>query len=133
MSKHANNAFQTSIEKRRQKTRRRHQWRVDCGGLYAASRNAKFLLRKIFANISWWGVQTPPLPAECGGLLLRSLTRGPPHCTKLLALVYVKKVDQNLGGFCQDLDRTLAISARILLHKVKPRSVNTKPINYQKS
>ena len=43
-----------------------------------------------------------------------SLTRGPPHSTTLLALANVQEIDQNLGGFCQSLERTLAISARIL-------------------
>ena len=38
-------------KKMRQKRRRRHQLRVECGGLRAASRNARFLLRKVFAMI----------------------------------------------------------------------------------
>ena len=63
-------------KKRRQKRRRRHPLLVECGGLRAASRNARFLLRKVFAMISWCGLQTPPLPAECGGFF--SLTRSPP-------------------------------------------------------
>ena len=44
---------------------------------------------------------TPPLQAECGGFC--SHARRPPHSTKLLALVYVKK-----------LIRILTVSARIL-------------------
>ena len=75
--------------------------RVECGGLRAASRNARFLLRKVFAMILGGNLFTPPLPAECGGL--SSLTRRPPHSTRLLALMYVKK-----------LIRILAVSARIL-------------------
>ena len=57
---------------------------VECGGPRVSdlNRNARFLLRKIFAMIFETSLQTPPFPAECGGL--RSLTRGPPHSTKLL-------------------------------------------------
>ena len=107
-------------KKRRQKRRRPRQSGARVGGHRAARRNARFLLRKVFAMISETNLQTPPLPAECGGL--SSHTRRPPHSTKVLALVYVKKVGQNLGGFCQDLDRTLAVSGRILLHKKQLRS-----------
>ena len=38
-------------KKRRQKRRRPPQLLVECGGLRAASRNARFLLRKVFAMI----------------------------------------------------------------------------------
>ena len=44
---------------------------------------------------------TPALQAECGGL--SSLTRRPPHSTKLLPLIHVKKSDQTLVGFRQNL------------------------------
>ena len=43
-----------------------------------------------------------------------SLTRGPPHSTPLLALADVQRIDQNLGGTCQNLAKILASSARIL-------------------
>ena len=42
---------------------------------------------------------TPPLPAECGGFC--SHTRKPPHST--LGADVCEEVDQNLGGFCQNL------------------------------
>ena len=38
-------------KKRRQKRRRPYPLQVECGGLRAASRNARFLLRKVFAMI----------------------------------------------------------------------------------
>ena len=44
--------FRNRLEKRRQKRRRTHPWRCECGGLRAASRNARFLLRKTSAKIS---------------------------------------------------------------------------------
>ena len=44
---------------------------------------------------------TPALPAECGGL--SSLTRRPPHSTRLLGADICEEVDQNLGGFWQNL------------------------------
>ena len=88
-------------KKRTQKRRRGKAYRIECGGLRAACRNARFLLRKIFAMIFEDDLHTPPLPAECGGFC--SHTRRPPHSTKLLALVYVKR-----------LIRILAVSARIL-------------------
>ena len=46
-----------------------------------------------------------------------SLTRGPPHSTTPLVLADVRRIDRNLGGFCQNLERTLPISARILATK----------------
>ena len=104
---------------------------VECGGLRAASRNARFLLRKVFAMIFETSLQTPPLPAECGGFC--SHTRRPPHSIRLHGAYICEEADQNLGGFCQDLDRLLAISGRILPHKMKPRSQNKIQRNYQKS
>ena len=109
-------------KKRRQKRRRSPQWMVECGGLRAASRNARFLLRKVFAMILETSLYTPPLPAECGGLLLlRSLTRGPPHSTKLLALRYVKTLIRILASS----GRTLAIHGRILHQKMQRRPQET--------
>ena len=115
------------LKKRRQKRRLRHQWRVECGGLCAASRNARFLLRKAFARLTARDSPTPALLAECGGFC--SHTRRPPHSTKLLALMYVKKLIRILvvSG------RTFAISGRILPRKMKPRSQKTIPRNLQKS
>ena len=72
---------------------------VECGGLRAASGNARFLLRKIFAMIFETNLQTPPLPAECGGFC--SHTRRPPHST--LRADVCEEVDQNFGGFWQNL------------------------------
>ena len=72
---------------------------VECGGLRAASRNARFLLRKVFAMILGGNLFTPPLPAECGGFC--SLKRRPPHST--LGTDVCEEVDQNLGGFWQNL------------------------------
>ena len=46
-----------------------------------------------------------------------SLTRGPPHSTTPLKLADVQRIDRNLGGFCQNLERTLSIHARILATK----------------
>ena len=46
------------------------------GGHRAASRNARFLLRKVFALIFETNLHTPPLLAECGGFF--SLARSPP-------------------------------------------------------
>ena len=60
------------LKKRRQKRRRPHPLLVECGGLRAASRNARFLLRKVFAMILDTSLPTPPLPAECGGFCLDS-------------------------------------------------------------
>ena len=54
-------------KKRRQKRRRPPQLLVECGGLRAASRNARFLLRKAFARLMKTSLYTPALPAECGG------------------------------------------------------------------
>ena len=48
-----------------------------------------------------------------------SLTRGPPHSTTLLPLADVQRIAQNLGGSCQNLERTLPSSARILATKCK--------------
>ena len=48
-----------------------------------------------------------------------SLTRGPPHSTTLLTLADVQRIAQNLGGSCQNLERTLPSSARILATKCK--------------
>ena len=56
-------------------------------------------------------------------------TPRPPHSPKLPSLANVKKVDQNLDDIWQDLDRTLAISGRLLPHKMKPRSQKTMPRN----
>ena len=116
-------------KKRRQKRRRGRQSRVECGGLRAASRNARFLLRKAFAIISETSLLTPPLLAECARFCSHS--RRPPHSTKPLTLVYVKNIDRNLNGLCQDIDRTLAISGRILPHKMQPRSHKSMPRNYK--
>ena len=88
-------------KKRKQKRRRSPPLRVECGGLRAVSRNARFLLRKAFARLTKKNLYTPALPAQCGGL--SSHTRRPPHSTKLLALIFVKR-----------LIRILAVSARIL-------------------
>ena len=71
--------------------------------------------RKVFAMIVGGSLYTPPLPAECGGL--SSLTRRPPHSTKLLPLVYVKKLIRILAIS----GRTLAIHGRILHQKMHPR------------
>ena len=62
------------------------------------------------------GLHTPPLQAECGGL--SSLTRRPPHSTRLLALTYVKKLIRILPVS----GRTLAIYGRILHQKMQPHS-----------
>ena len=83
--------------------------------------------RKIFAMILGGNLYTPPLPAECGGL--SSLTRRPPHSTKLLALVYVKKLIRILAVSV----RTLEIYSRILHQRMQPRSQETMPTNYQNS
>ena len=53
-------------------------------------------------------------PSWAGILHCCSLTRGPPHSTTFLTLTDVRKVDQNLGGFCQNPAKTLATSTRIL-------------------
>ena len=45
------------------------------------------------------------------------ITRGPPHSTTPLVLADVRRIDRNLGGFCQNLERTLSIYARILATK----------------
>ena len=63
-------------KKRTQKRRRYKAYGIECGGLRAACRNARFLLRKVFAMILGGSLYTPPLPAECGGFF--SLTRSPP-------------------------------------------------------
>ena len=42
---------------------------VECGGLRAARRNARLLLRRAFARLMKTSPYTPALPAECGGLL----------------------------------------------------------------
>ena len=79
--------FKNRSKKRRQKRRRPHQYGARVGGHRAASRNARFLLRKVFAMILGGSLYTPALPAECGGL--SSHTRRPPHSTRPLALIYV--------------------------------------------
>ena len=114
-------------KKRRQKRRRCRPWRVECGGLRAASRNARFLLRKVFAMIFETSLLTPPLPAECGGL--SSHTRRPPHSTKLLALIYVKKLIRILAVS----GRTLAIHGRILPQRMQRRSQKTTSRNHENS
>ena len=114
-------------KKRRQKRRRQHQLRVECGGVRAACRNARFLLRKVFAMIFGGNLFTPPLQAECGGFC--SHTRRPPHSTKPLALVYVKKLIRILAAS----GRTLAIHGRILPQKMQPRSQKTMSRNHETS
>ena len=114
-------------KKRRQKRRRSRQSVVRVGGHRAARRNARFLLRKVFAMILGGNLYTPPLPAECGGL--SSLTRGPPHSTKLLPLVYVKKLIRILAVSA----RTSAIHGRILPQKMQRRSQKTMSRNHENS
>ena len=114
-------------KKRRQKRRRPHQSVVECGGVRAACRNARFLLRKVFAMIFGGNLFTPPLPAECGGL--SSLTRRPPHSTKLLALTYVKKLIRILAVS----GRTLAIHGRILPQRMQRRSQKTTSRHHENS
>ena len=46
-------------------------------------------------------LQTPPLPAECGGL--SSHTRRPPHSTRLLGAHICEEADQNLGDSWQNI------------------------------
>ena len=70
---------------------------------------------------------TPPLPAECGGL--SSLTRRPPHSTKLLALIHVKKLIRILAVSA----RTSAIHGRILPQKMQRRSPKTMSRNHENS
>ena len=50
-------------KKRRQKRRRCHPLLVECGGLRAARRNARFLLRKVFAMILEWDFKGASTPA----------------------------------------------------------------------
>ena len=66
-------------------------------------------------------------------LLFCSLKRRPPHSTRLLGAYICEEADQNLGDFCQDLDRTLAIYGRILHHKMQLRSQKGMPRNYENS
>ena len=100
---------------------------VECGGLGAASRNARFLLRKAFAKISWCDFPTPALPSEGGGFC--SHTRRPPHSTKPLALVYVNKLIRILAVS----GRTLAIHGRFLPQKMQQRSEKTMSRNHENS
>ena len=115
------------LKKRRQKRRRPPLLLVECGGLRAASRNARFLLRKVFAMILGGSLLTPPLPAECGGFYSR--TRRPPHSTRLLALIYVKSFIRILTVSA----RTLAIHGRILPQKMQPRLQKTMSRNHESS
>ena len=71
--------------------------------------------------------RTPALPAECGGL--SSLTRRPPHSTRFLALIYVKKLIRILAVS----GRTLAIHGRILPQRMQRRSQKTISINHENS
>ena len=112
-------------KKRRQKRRRCHPLLVECGGVRAACRNARFLLRKVFAMILGGSLFTPPLPAECGGFC--SLKRRPPHST--LGLIYVKKLIRILAVS----GRTLAIHGRILPQRMQRRSQKTISINHENS
>ena len=126
-AKMENMPSKNQTKKRRQKRRRRHQSGARVGGHRAASRNARFLLRKAFARLMKTSLYTPALPAECGGL--SSLTRRPPHSTRLLALIYVKKLIRILAVS----GRTLAIHGRILPQKMQPRSQKTMPRNHEHS
>ena len=81
-----------------QKRRRPRAYGIECGGLRAACRNARFLLQEDFCHEVLRRVYyTPALTAECGGL--SSLTRRPPHSTK------------HLGGFWQNLGDSWQIFA----------------------
>ena len=60
---------------------------------------------------------------------MSSLTRGPPHSTRLLALIYVKKLIRILAIS----GRTLAINGRILSHKMQLRSQKSMSRNYRRS
>ena len=115
------------LKKGRQKRRRSRTSGVECGGLRAASRNARFLLRKAFARLTETSLYTPALPAECDGL--SSHTRRPPHSTKLLSLIYAKKQIRVLAVS----GRMLAIHGRILHQKMQPRLQNKLPRNHQTS
>ena len=131
-------------KKRRQKRKRPPPLLVECGGLRAANRNARFLLRKVFAMILGGSLYTPPLPAECGGLFC-SLKRRPPHST--LGLMYVKKLIRILAVSGRTLaiygrflirilavsGRTLAIHGRILPQRMRRRSQKTTSRNHENS
>ena len=125
MSRNKKIPSENRSKKRKQKRRRPYPLLVECGGLRAASRNARFLLMKAFARLMKTSLYTPALPAECGGL--SSLTRRPPHSTRLLALMYEKKFIRILAVS----GRTLAIHGRILPQKMQPRSQKTMSRNHE--
>ena len=72
---------------------------VECGGLRAASRNARFLLRKVFAMVfdNWFTDATTP-----GGVRRILFAKAKTAALHSWADI-CEEVDQNLGGFWQNL------------------------------
>ena len=82
---------------------------VECGGLRAASRNARFLLRKVFALVfdKWFTDAT-----TTGGVRRIEFADAKTAALhKPLGADICEEVDQNLGGFWQNLGDSWQIRA----------------------